>query len=393
MQRTKITQIIIECLDKIKEERYVGYDPADLLASNFSFIKVLPRSIRRFLTMINFYSPIDLRKILRIGKKENTTVMVLLGKIYLNMYKVVGDKQYIDDIDFIINWLLDRSIKINETIGWARIIDYQVGNKSHHDNYTSLTFINAIAASLFLDLYRLLNDEKYLNYLNKICNHILCYTNRIQNNEGICLSYTNSGNDEIINASILAGQVLSRTFWITGNEDYYDLSIKILKYTLAKQNEDGSWHYSYNFGRVKKNQIDFHQCYVLDGIKGYYFNKKNELSVRRDNAYIAGSHFYVEKMFDHQMKPYWRYPILYPTDIHNVSHGVYFLSKYSKCLQEYTDRLEKLISLLIDQFYDCNKKYFYYQIYGKFKIKHDFLRWNTAWSLLALTEYLLNVKC
>jgi hypothetical protein len=95
-------------------------------------------------------------------------------------------------------------------------------------------------------------------------------------------------------------------------------------------------------------------------------------------------------MFDRQMRPFWRYPIRFPIDVHNVAHGIYFLSKYCHLFPQHRERLELLIAQLLDNFYDADEHYFYYHMYPGLVVRHDFFRWNTMWSLRALAEYLLS---
>lgn len=107
-------------------------------------------------------------------------------------------------------------------------------------------------------------------------------------------------------------------------------------------------------------------------------------------AFEKGGDFYFNYQFDKKMRPYWRYPIKYPIDIHNVSHAIFFVSKYYKSLPQAKIRLEKLTSLLFTSFYNSKKHYFYYQNYPLLTVKHNFFRWNTAWTLYALSQlYLL----
>jgi len=384
-----IGNIVKDCLAKLEREEFRGYDPSDLLSSEYNFIRNLMAPARRILNLINFYSPINFRKPLRITKQENVTAMILLGNTYLNLFRLDGDESYREKINYIVEWLLEKSLKTDNSIGWSRTIPYQSRMKYTHDERSTLTFINAQAGLLFLNLYEVFGDSCYLKTQGKIANQLLYHTDRITVGEGVCLSYTDNGRDEIPNASILAGEFLNRVSGLIEDEDCYDLSIKILRYVLSVQNRDGSWFYRYINGRKKKKQIDFHQTYMLDSIINYAMIEDQALLEETRRKFKKGCRFYFDRMFDRKIRPYWRYPVFYPIDIHNVSHAVLFLSKNRDYLREYHGRLEPLIKLLINDFYDHEKKYFYYQKYFYYTIKHDYFRWNTAWSLMALSYYLI----
>ncbi|MBP1644462.1 MAG: hypothetical protein H6Q16_37 [Bacteroidetes bacterium] len=380
----KIELIIKESLESIETNQYKGYDPADLLNSKYNFIKKLPGGILKVISLINIYSPYNFRPILKVQPAENTTAMVILGHIYLNLYKVYKDEVYLTKINFIESWLLNNAIKDNNTLGWARIIDYQFNSKQDFKNNSSLTFINAEALKLFLDLYEYTKYSKYLDYSIKIADHLSLETNIIKREFGYCLSYASKLNIEIYNASIIAGSQLNRLYKYTNNEDYLELSLRILEYTLQIQKKDGSWYYSLNNGKEKK-QIDFHQTYMLSGIIDYEFEIENKEVI---NNYNNGLDFYVKKMFDDRGLPYWRYPIKYPIDVHNISHAILFFSKYNI----EPDLNRKLINLLIDEFYNKRMKQFYYHKWPFLKNKIHYFRWNTIWSIYALSVYVLKNK-
>ena len=384
----ELLNIIDACMARIVDLGYKGYDPADLLNTRLSFVKGLPGVAKRLLTLANFYSPINLRKFLSIEPAQNTTAMFLWGFVNLRLFGLAQEDRYRSEVDVAVDWLLERALVFDNTIGWSRVIDYQSRASVIHDTNTTLTFINANAANFFFDLNKAFRDQRHLETADAICGHLLRKTNRIEKPSGVCLSYTNNGRHEVLNASILAGQVLNRAYTFTSNREYQELSEHLLQYILNRQNEDGSWHYSYDAQDKPKKQIDFHQCYLLDGIQGYKTIEDDRIRERRDRAFENGTRFYIEKMFDRRMRPLWRYPIKYPIDIHNVAHGVFFLSRHLSRFPEYAPKLEMLVNYMLSNLYNGREHRFYYQQYPFLTVKHDFFRWNTMWSLLALSELL-----
>ncbi len=386
----RIRVIIDDCLSRIARHGHQGFDPADLFNSQRPFIRRLKGAAARGMTLVNFYSPVNLRRLLRIAPAHNTTAMVLWGLVHLKLFKADGEPSHLGEAEFAADWLKSHATQVDGTLGWSRIIDYQSGPTVLHDRNTTLTFINANAAMMFLELYEATSEDAHLRAAQAVCDHLLLHTNRTERPQGCCLSYNSTGRQEVFNASILAGAALNRAYGATGNEECLALSGRILSYTLARQNEDGSWYYSWRGDRPKK-QIDFHQCYMLEGIESYR-HVDDTLQQSRNEAFARGTRFYIERMFDLKMRPYWRYPLKYPIDIHNVAHGVYFLSKYRAVLPQYEDRLAELLRLHLEGFYDEQRHFFYYQKYPLVTVRHDFFRWNTMWSLLALSEYLLSCK-
>lgn len=257
-----------------------------------------------------------------------------------------------------------------------------------HKEKRPLTFIGGLAANAFFSLYQYFNNEEYLNYCIKVCNGMVHFPSNITTEKGLCLSYTAQGDDEILNASALAGAYLNKIGHAIGENRYVEISQEILRYIIETQNDDGSWWYSYKHGENYKRQIDFHQAYVIEAMQIY---SVNESSIHLKNAYQSGLNYYLQNQFKKNGIPFWRNEYRYPTCVHNISHTVAFLSGLNTSETNTKDLLEKNLNLLINKFYD-DKGYFYYQLYPFIKVKHDFFRWNTVWSLNSLVKYLQRMK-
>ena len=65
--------------------------------------------------------------------------------------------------------------------------------------------------------------------------------------------------------------------------------------------------------------------------------------------------FYFNYQLDKKMRPFWRYPIKYPIDIHNISHAIFFVSKYYSLIPDPSIKLDKLMFILINDYYDDKK--------------------------------------
>lgn len=385
MENFQTQRIFDDCFRQLKIINYTGFDPADLLNTTSGFIKKLPSPVIRILTILNFLSPVNFRKILKIQPTQNTTAMVVMARALLNKYRETNNEEYKSEAIMLSEWMLKKSLRIDNSIGWARVIPYQSRKDFQHENQSTLTFINSFALELFLDLYDIEKNEEYSDIAKKIRNHIVTHTNRIIREKGCCLSYINNAHEEVLNASVMAGAVLNRFAHEFGDSEALELSLNIADYILHRQNPDGSWEYSYKANGKPKRQYDFHQSYVLDSLKRYNFNNDAKRAQKIENAFNKGIDFYFSKQFDNKMRPYWRYPVKYPIDIHNVSHAIYFIVKYFEEIPDASLKLNKLLLLLVNEFYDTKNHFFYYHKYPFFMVRHNFFRWNTVWTLYALS--------
>ncbi len=390
MKKNQIHQAFDDCFNNLKNQDYTGFDPADLMNTTSKLIKNLPSPIIRILTIINFLSPINFRKLLKIPPTQNTTAMVVMARALINKYRETKIKEYKEEAKKLEKWMVQRALNTEDSMGWARVIPYQSRKNFLHASKSTLTFINAFALELYLDLYELEGDEYYLTIAKKINNHLINYTNRINREHGCCLSYINNANEEILNASIIAGAALNRYAHIQHDDEALKLSLSILDYILYRQKSNGSWEYSYKANGKPKQQYDFHQSYVLDSMMKYDLSDDDSRRTKVKKAFKIGIDYYFNVQFDKNMIPYWRYPVKYPIDIHNVSHAIFFVAKYKSEISESSSKLNVLLKLLFNEFYNHEKYYFYYQKYPLITVKHNFFRWNTVWTLYALSH--INLK-
>ena len=71
----------------------------------------------------------------------------------------------------------------------------------------------------------------------------------------------------------------------------------------------------------EKNQIDFHQGFILNSLNEaiHYLSLEDKKYI---DAIKKGYDFYINKQFTKDGRGMWRYPVLYPIDIHNQAVGI-----------------------------------------------------------------------
>ena len=100
----QIGDVIHACLKRARLQKYMGYDPADLLASRLRWILSLPASVQRILTIANFYSPVNVRRALGIEPQQNTTAMIVFGRVLLAQYRQTGDAGFASEAKRLAAW-------------------------------------------------------------------------------------------------------------------------------------------------------------------------------------------------------------------------------------------------------------------------------------------------
>jgi len=244
-----------------------------------------------------------------------------------------------------------------------------------------------------LNLYEVTKEELIITNVKKAIFSIIKNGRVFETKEGTYVGYSADSEPRyIFNASILTAELIVKYLYYAKKDDEIICDVSILKLArklidtvLEKQQNDGKWFYGYNFDFSVLKNIDFHQGFVSDamlGISKYSDYKKEEVL----KAYYLGISFMHQEQISNDGRFKWRLPKEYPVDIHNQAQGIISLSRIAK--PEYSNKLNTILEYTVEEFFDKEKGYFYYQKNRFYTIKIPFIRWGEGWMFFALTEYL-----
>ena len=165
--------------------------------------------------------------------------------------------------------------------------------------------------------------------------------------------------------------------------------MNVIDYVISKQKPNGVWYYGETEGS-EVIQIDFHQGFILEDL--YYFIKytqpSNDMYMK---ALLKGAEFYKNEQFLSDGRAKWRWPAVYPIDIHNQAQGIITFSKLSKIKDDYLVLALKIASWTIENM-QRERGEFYYQKGRYFTNKIPYMRWAQAWMMLALSTLLEGMR-
>ena len=244
-----------------------------------------------------------------------------------------------------------------------------------------------------LDKYLNLVPRKTIKTMILSCSQfVIDDLNMHTSKEGICFSYTPRDTYQVINASLLATEILSCAYKIKKDKKIRNLCELSLKFVFYNQRDDGSWDYALThktgLGLEKggPSQVDWHQGFVLDSIYNINKNIGNDFSHIRE-PFVKGINFYKRKQFTEQGQSYWRWPRLWPADIHNQSQGVITFSKYQKYDSELGPLSDRILDWTLKNLYS-RSDYFYFRKWPFLTIKVPYMRYSQIWMANALSFYI-----
>jgi len=378
----------------VKNNEWEGYDPYDGLNSKFtSFVSNKSKWMRIFIIQFNKKSPVNFRDILGVNKGIDVKGMGLFASAYLKLYKSTNDIEFLKEARFCLNFLKNKSLKGNY-LGhcWSgNYFKYQ----SVKDKLTPKIpdIISTVTcASVFVEDYKMRDTEKSLEIAKSSADFIID-TLYVNNDGRSFFKYTplSEPNTIVYNACTHAVMLLSNInehIKIKDNKNL-EISKKVMDYIISKQKSNGAWYYS-ETNTNERMQIDFHQGFILDGLYDFIkYTKPNDDKYMK--ALIKGAEFYKNEQFLPDGRCKYRWPRIYPIDIHNQAQGIITFSKLSDINPRYLVFAKKIALWTIKNMQD-ESGYFYYQKHKFYMNKIPYMRWGQAWMMLALASLLENER-
>jgi hypothetical protein len=394
MEHKQLKKAILDLCNYSEKESYSGYSLFDSHTSPIPFNK-FPHKVSFLINQVIKRSPVNLRPLIGIKKQFNPKGMGL----FLYAYTIIESNRLMKGFDnkykvsYFFNWLNENYCKNHLGKGWGYHYDWPKSDGTFVPKDTPNSVVTAFNSRAVFEYYQYSKSQKAYNLLIEAQNFILNNTHKIEDENGICFSYTPLKKDITINASLLAAEVLAYSDFIQKKDEFENIISKVLDFTMNRQNSDGSWYYSFDVETNKpKKQIDFHQGYVLDSI--YRLCKYSNISI--DNYRInlkKGLNFYYNNQFNSEGRSLWRYPSKWPVDIHNQSQGIITFSTFSDFDEKYLPFALKIAKWTIKNMQN-KKGGFYYQKWPIVTNRVSYMRWNNAWMMVALSTLLskLNMK-
>ena len=383
--------IIKNSLDNLgrwcEKYNYKGYDPYDTLNSPFNF-RIFGKWGPALAIQIQKRNPVNIRPLLGIKKGFNPKGMGLFLKAYSMLYQKTGEKKYLEKADWLLNWLDTNYSEGYSGKCWGYNFDW-ASPGSYLPAYTPSVVVTSFVVDGIFEYFKVTQNELAKELINEAARYIISDIPVTELPEGISYSYTHLSKGCCYNASLLAAEILAKSDFVNGLNNYRDQIKRSVDFVLSKQKPTGEWWYSYDpENGTERKQIDFHQGFVLVSLANLV-----ELSIGPDapleNAIRKGLDYYRAEQFYDNGRSLWRIPKKWPVEIHNQAQGIITFSRLKSFDSSYGSFAETIAQWTIDNM-QSPKGYFYYRSTPLFMNKIPYMRWSQAWMFLALAEILNN---
>lgn len=364
------------------QENYIGYDPYDTLNSWMPLNK-MGKWIPILATQFQKRNPINIRPLLGIKREINPKAFGLFLQAYSLLYKKTGNREYLEKANYFFNWLKNNYSQNYSGYCWGYNFPWANPNE-YKKKYIPSTVVTGFVCRGISEYFKLTNNLEAKEFLISAANFVLKDIPMTKYENGICFSYTPLKRDLCFNSSLLAAEILVRAYKLNNEKNLKLKAIDAVNWVISHQKEDGRWNYSKDIKTDKeREQIDFHQGYVLDSI----FEIKTMLNIENEKwekSLNKGIIFYRENQFFENGISYWRYPKQWPIEIHNQTQGIITFLKLNKYYPD-SEKFAKEIAYWTINNMQAKEGHFYYQKFPFYTHKISYMRWSNAWMFLALT--------
>jgi hypothetical protein len=391
---TKCEQALGRLLRYCRNESWSGYDPYDGL--NSPLIKLLTlnsKTLRTVATQLNKRSPVNFRPLLGIRKGLNAKGAALSARALILLSRGEGRDRHAgvrlspglsDGLDTDIRHLLSKLDELRSgTYGeacWGYNFDWQ-SRAFYAPRGTPNVVTTVAAAHAFLDWHEATGDERAFEMACGSCRFLLDRINRASDGDAFCFSYTPLDHSRVHNVNLLAAQLLARMFAKDGREEYRDAAVSALRYTVARQREDGSW--LYGEGRSQGWIDSFHTGFVLVSLKN--IGAHLALTDLRPSL-DAGYEFYTSRFFLADSTPGYYHDRLYPVDVHSAAQAIITFVEVTDLMPNARQMADRAAAWAIDNLQD-SRGFFHFQRRRLYTIRIPYMRWAQAWMLYALSRF------
>ncbi len=353
---------------------YKGYDPYDGLNSPYlRWISGDGKYRRMMATHLVKDSPINLRPILNIDPERNPKGIALFALSYKNLEPI--KKIYGKNAISLVDLLKKNTGGGSDTTYWGYNFPWQSG-RSFLPKYGPCSVVTYFAAEAVrkvdFDAPMLVDvAEFYLDDLKRL----------IDNERYLCLSYTPYENEKIVNSNALIAHQLAELGVSLERDEYMENAKRIVDWVLSQQDTDGGWFYSPTSHLKKDN---FHNGYVIWALMKYWKVVEDSMVLR---SIKKGLRFY-RSLFEENGMPVFSKDKRYPIDIHNCSQGLITFKEAERLGLHRKGFYNNILGWTMENMWDSNDHYFYYQKHRFWTDKTPYMRWSQAWMVYALSELL-----
>ncbi len=385
-----MTEYLAVCQRSLEWARlrdFKGYSKFDALNSPvLRLLSARSRFLRSAFVFGLSRCPVNLRPLLGVKKGRNPKGLALFARTYLNLFELTGERRFKQQAVELLEMLL-RVSQVRRFSGHCWGYDHPWQNIAFFiPAYEPNCVVTCAAGEAFLQAYRLLGDDEFLNIGKRVADFILKDLRQIPVEPGMrCCSYDLHSDWKVVNVNAFASAYLAQIFKLTGDRDCKSASMEMMRWVVSQQTGYHAWYYTDPPDASRITHDNYHTGFVLDSIQEYL-----EIfpDVQIEQAWRDGLKFYQENLFTTDFAPKWMHDRTFPNDIHGAAQGIITFSRASVKDDKFLDKARGVLDWTLKNLYEPKQSRFFYQKGGYRTKRFTLMRWCQAWMCYAISVYL-----
>jgi len=377
----------LKLFEYCRTREWKGHDPYDALNSEIlgSLPMLNARLPRLVLTQLLKWSPFNFRSLLSVPETQNPKAVALFLMAFVKLSRL-GLLDQGGLLEAMTESLVTLRAQNTPYWCWGYSFPWQTLTVLVPKGAPNLV-CTVFVANALLDAYELTREERLLDMALSAAEYIRDELYWTDGDSIASFSYPlPSERSQCHNANFLAAALACRIFTHTRQGEFLEPALKVTRYSVAQQHDDGSWNYGeFSAQRWVDN---FHTGYNLCALRSictYAATTEFASNVRR------GFEFYRAHFFRDDGAPRYFHNRTYPIDIHSVAQSIITLLTFRDLHQDGVALARTVYKWAIDHLW-TERGYFYYHSLPFYTNKISYMRWSQAWMLLALSMLLEHAK-
>ncbi|GIV33590.1 MAG: hypothetical protein KatS3mg031_1125 [Chitinophagales bacterium] len=385
-------QVLFDLLSQMKKDDYAGYEKFDALNSPFLEALSLGNPWLRFIIIQAVKEcPLHVRPLLGVKKVRNQKGIALFAKAYLLIYQHTGRKDYLEEAERLLNWLLDNPSPGRRNLCWGYSFLWQSVPPFCQDRNEPNIVVTSFAGEAFVKAWQLTGNPKYKSALESIARFITeDLPVLIEDEHQRAIAYILTPVDSItINVQAMSAGLLAKIYAIIPEERWLEAARKQMQFVQNNITPEGAWPYALPLPGSHPIYIDYHDNFHTGGLLD---NMLDYMEASRDfrfmPVYEKGLNYYKKNMFMPDGAPKWTDKKQYPYDIHCCAQGILTFKKASKYHPQLLDDAYKIADWTLKYMYRPARHDFIYRKSRFYTWNYSLVRWCNGWMAKALSELL-----
>lgn len=382
-----IGDVLGRVLAVAKADDYAGYSKHDAL--NAPWLERLAgnsRLLRLAIIQLVMRCPLHIRPLLGVRKARNPKGLALFARALLARYRLLGNAADAAEARALLDWLVAHGGREFKGLSWGYPYPWQDVGFFAPRNYPNRVVTSFVGQAL-LDGHETLRDARYLAAAQAAVTFLLEAPRTLFDQPGQrCVSYVPSEdvNWIVMDVSVLCGSLAARLAAVTGDASLLHEAGRLVRYVAERQTPEGAWFYAEPPSASHITHDNYHTGFILDALLEYGASAG---SGEFEAAYRRGLEFYRMRLFEDEGAPRFMSDQKYPFDIHGCAQGIITFSLAQRALGEGGEMATRVLKWTIENMYDPETGWFYYQKRRAFRTSIRELRWCQAWMAWALASY------